>query len=44
MVIPYNELNSSLTAEQNAANMIIAAEIIRINQQRSIGVINETAN
>lgn len=37
MTIPYSELNSSLTPEQNAANMEIVAEIIKQNQLRSIG-------
>lgn len=39
LIIPYSELNSTLTPEQNAANMIIVAEIIKQNQLRSVGVI-----
>ena len=44
LVIPYSELNSTLSPEQNAANMAIVAEIIRTAQLRSIGVVNENPN
>ena len=44
LVIPYSELNTTLSPEQNAANMAIVAEIIRTAQLRSIGVINENPN
>ena len=44
LILPYSDLNTTLTPEQNAANMAIVAEIIRINQQRSIGVVNENPN
>lgn len=44
LVIPYSELNSTLSPEQNAANMATVAEIIRTAQLRSIGVVNENPN
>ena len=44
LILPYSELNSTLSPEQNAANMAIVAEIIRTAQLRSIGVVNENPN
>lgn len=41
LTIPYSELNTQLSAEQNAANMAIVAEIIRTAQLRSIGINND---
>ena len=41
LTIPYSELNTQLTPEQNAANMTIVAEIIKQNQLRSVGITNE---
>ena len=41
MIIPYSELNSTLTAEQNAINTAKAQQIIQSNQLRSIGVTHE---
>lgn len=41
LTIPYSELNSTLTPEQNAVNIAKAAEIIRKNQLRSTGFTDE---
>lgn len=41
MIIPYSELNSTLTAEENAINTAKAQQIIQSNQLRSIGVTHE---
>ena len=37
MTIPYSELNSTLTPEQNAINTAKAEQIIKVAQQRSVG-------
>lgn len=37
LILDYNTLNSTLTAEQNAINLEVVAEIIRKSQKRSIG-------
>lgn len=37
LTIPYSELNSTLTPEENKVNTAKAAEIIRKNQLRSTG-------
>lgn len=41
LIIEYSELNSTLTPEQNAANIAKADEIIRKNQLRSTGFTDE---
>ena len=37
LLIPYNECHSNLTPEQNKAALEKVAEIIKINQLRSVG-------
>lgn len=44
VVLPYNELHTQLTPEQNQAALEKVAVIIKNNQSRSIGDQNETSN
>lgn len=44
LIIEYNQLNSTLSPEENAINHEVVAEIIKNNQLRSIGITNENSD